>query len=146
MKVILTQDVAKIGRRFQVVEVPDGYALNKLIPRHLALPATAENLKRVEARNQKHADSVAHTNEEFHTAVAALKSAKVVVAAEANAEGKLFQAVKAEVIVAAAGAVGCRIEPTWVHTATPIKTVGEHTVLLSLGNEQSEFTINVIAK
>ena len=39
MKVILLQDVAKIGRRSEVVEVPDGYAQNKLIPKGMAQPA-----------------------------------------------------------------------------------------------------------
>ena len=53
MKVILLQDVAKIGKRFETVDVPDGYALNMLIPKRMAEPATPENLKRVDARRTK---------------------------------------------------------------------------------------------
>ena len=48
MKVILLKDVAKIGRRFEIKEVPDGYALNKLIPKNMAQFATPENIKRIE--------------------------------------------------------------------------------------------------
>lgn len=147
MKVILTQDVAKIGRRFEVVEVSDGYALNKLIPQHLAEPATPANLKRVEARSKKQAETVAHVAEEFHAAVAALKETVVEVEAEANAEGKLFQAVKPEMIAEAASEkAGVTVEAGWVHTPTPVKTTGEHTVLLSAGEDQGEFTITIVSK
>lgn len=147
MKVILTQDVAKIGRRFDVVEVPDGYALNKLIPQRLAEPATPANVKRVAARKQKSAETAAHTDEEFGAAIKALKEHVVTIAAEANAEGKLFQALKPEVIAAAASNdASVLVAASWLHTPTPIKTIGEHTVLMSVGEKQGEFIINVTAK
>ena len=47
MKVILLKDVAKIGRRHEVAEVPDGYALNMLIPKGLAKAGTPENIKKL---------------------------------------------------------------------------------------------------
>ena len=47
MKVILLQDVAKIGKRSDLVEVPDGYAMNQLIPKRMAETATAQNKKRI---------------------------------------------------------------------------------------------------
>jgi LSU ribosomal protein L9P len=50
MKVVLMQDVPKLGTKFQVVEVSDGYARNYLIPRGLAQPATPALLKEVEKR------------------------------------------------------------------------------------------------
>lgn len=147
MKVILLQDVAKIGRRFSVVDVPDGYALNKLIPQRLAEPATPANIKRVEARNQKMAASEANTAREFHEAVAALKDKTVELVADASAEGKLFQALKPQMIVdAVLEQTKIKLEEAWVHTATPVKTTGSHTVLLAEREEQGEFTINVVAK
>ncbi len=51
MQVILLQDVAKIGRRFDVVNVADGYGLNKLIPQGMAKPATPENIKKIKAQS-----------------------------------------------------------------------------------------------
>ena len=53
MKVILLQDVAKIGRRFDIVEVPSGYGMNKLIPQGMAKPATPENVKAINAQSAK---------------------------------------------------------------------------------------------
>ena len=146
MKVILLQDVAKIGRRFQIVNVPDGYALNKLIPNKQAEPATAANIKRVEAMAKKHAAVAADEAEAFGTLCAALKDAKVSLKAAANAEGKLFQAVKPQAIAEAIRAhTGLTTAEAWVSIATPIKTVGEHTVLLSLGDKQGECVIEVIS-
>ena len=55
MKVILLRDVAKIGKRYEIVEVPDGFALNKLIPKKDAEAATPVNVKRV--LNMRHKSS-----------------------------------------------------------------------------------------
>jgi len=147
MKVILLQDVAKIGRRFQIVEVPDGFAQNKLIPKRLAEPTTPANVKRVEARADKNAASQAGAQAAFKAAAAALKEVVVNVTAESNPEGKLFQALKPTLIIAAIQKeTGVALEERWVGVPTPIKTVGEHIVLLSLGDAQGEFTINVVSK
>lgn len=144
MKVILLQDVAKIGRRFEVVEVPDGYALNKLIPARQAQPATSENLKRVKAYSDKHAEAEADMASAFATAVAALKEKSVTVTVEANEEGKMFEALKPTKVADAVKAdVGVELHESWFNIPTPIKTTGEHTILLSLGEAQGEFTVNV---
>jgi large subunit ribosomal protein L9 len=146
MKVILLQDVAKIGRRFQIVNVPDGYALNKLVPMRLAEPATPVNVKRIEAMAKKHATNEADTLSAFAALCATLADKKITVKAEANAEGKLFQALKPQAIaVAMSEQTGQTVPVTWIHTALPVKTVGEHTVLLSCGNKQGECTLEVIS-
>ena len=71
MKVILLQDVAKIGRRFEIVEVPNGLAQNKLIPQKLATEATDGNVKRVMARNEKLQAQSAADEEGFANAIEA---------------------------------------------------------------------------
>jgi ribosomal protein L9 len=67
MKVILLRDVAKIGKRFAIVDVPDGYALNKLIPSKDAEPATTNNIKRINQLKER-----SQTNKTGHI----VKSAK----------------------------------------------------------------------
>ncbi len=144
MKVVLTQDVAKIGRRFEIVNVPDGYALNKLIPQKQALPATADNVKRVQSMVKRQAEGMAGEEEAITQAIAKLKDKVVSVTVEANAEGKMFQALKPAVIVAAVAAEAeVTLKPTWIHIPATIKTTGEHVILLSFGDTQGEFTINV---
>ena len=53
MKVILLKDVRKVGQKYDVKTVSDGHALNLLIPQGLAIAATTEALKRVEAEKAK---------------------------------------------------------------------------------------------
>jgi peptidylprolyl isomerase len=65
MKVILLQDVAKIGKRFEVANVPDGYALNQLIPKRMAEPATPANMKKIERRQAERTASAEASTARF---------------------------------------------------------------------------------
>lgn len=146
MKVILLQDVAKIGKRFSVVNVPDGYAINQLIPKKLALPATPENLKRTLRHNQaiaanKEADSV-----RFDAAIAALTDKTIAVTAEANEQGHLFRAIHEAEIVTAASAAGVAIDTHMIKILAPIKSLGEHEVWLVGGKKEHPFTVTVVKK
>lgn len=144
MKVILLRDVARLGKRFSVVEVPDGFALNKLIPQGQAQPATPENLKRVQARNKEVAAHQAADEAGLRAALKALAEQPVTIMVEANAQGHLFQAVKPEAIARAAAAAGHPIEIGALQIATPIKSLGEHTVGVKAGGVSGSFTINVV--
>ena len=146
MKVILLQDVAKIGRRSQVVEVPDGYALNQLIPKRMAEPASAANMRRVERQAASTEASLAADESRFTAATEALQTATVTVTVDANDQGHTFKAVSAADIAEAATAAGVAIEDKMVDIKTPIKEVGEHTVNLVLGTQSSEFTVTVVQK
>ncbi len=144
MKVILLQDVAKLGRRFSIVEVPDGYGINKLIPKGLAKPATPENVKAVQAKQASTAHSKEVVHDTFTKLCAALAAAQVTVAAPANSEGRLFQALKADAIAAAMQhVVGMPVMGAQIVIAEPIKAVGEHTVTLTAGAEETTVIINV---
>jgi len=146
MKVILLQDVAKLGRRFEIVEVPDGYGVNKLIPKGLAKPATPANIKAVQARTT----AVQHQKEvasgAFSELVAALKEVTVTVSAKANAEGKLFKAVHADEVVAAITATtGITLRADQVVINEPIKHTGEVVLGIAEGAAQVPLTIIVTA-
>lgn len=147
MKVILLRDVAKIGRKGQVVELPDGYAQNQLIPKKWAQPASAVNLKKVANLD---ATAKAHTDAEqarFDAAVAAfLKSPLAVVGGEANAQGHLFKAVHEDDIVTSALRAGVTLEKRWVGIEAPIKALGQHTVVLKRGPQRVPCMIEVIKK
>lgn len=146
MKVILLQDVAKIGKRFSVVNVPDGYAANQLIPKKLAVPATPENLK----RTLRHHATAAATKEagfaRFDAAVAALTDKVIVVSAEASEQEHLFQAIHESDIVTAAVAAGVDIDVHMVKISSPIKSLGKHELLLTGGKKDQVITVEVIKK
>ncbi len=147
MKVILLRDVAKIGRKGQVVELPDGYAQNQLIPKKWAQPASAVNLKKVANLDTT---AKAHTDAEqahFDAAVGALQASPLKVAGgDANAQGNLFRAVHEEDIVTAALHTGVKLEKRWVGIQTQIKALGEHTIVLKRGTQQVPCLIEVISK
>lgn len=144
MKVILLQDVAKIGKRSELVEVPDGYALNQLIPKHMAEPATAANKKRID-RLQKDAEAKKEQDRNrFNAALTALTEQKIAIPTEANDQGHLFKAVSESDIADAAAAAGVDIDASMIVVGEPIKDVGDHTVALVRGDQTADFTIEVI--
>lgn len=145
MKVILLQDVAKIGRRFEIVEVPNGYALNKLFPQKLAQEATPANLKRVEAQTAKAAATKAGTESQFSEALEKLSGVILEVSAPANDKGHLFEALKPAAIVAAVAEHGVTITEGEVAIERPIKEVGEHTVAVKEGGTTGSITVSVKA-
>lgn len=146
MKVILLRDVAKLGRRHSIVDVPDGYGVNKLIPQGLAKPATPENVKAVLAR----AGAVAHQAEvsalQFREVLRALETKVVIITAGANDTGRLFEAVKPEGVAhAISKASGHEISVRDIAPFPPIKSTGNHTVTLVHGADHGEVTIVVAA-
>ncbi len=147
MKVILLKDVAKIGRRLQIVTVPDGYALNKLIPNGMAKSATPENVKMLQAVTSKQKENQEHDSEVFKGIVSSLKDRKIEITVEANAEGKMFQALKSEAVAESISKeINVKVGGDAVVIKTPIKTLGDHEVELASGSLHGTVTITLIAK
>jgi len=144
MKVILLQDVAKIGLRHEIVDVPNGYAANRLIPHKLAQPATPANLKKVGKVHAAVAGKMADTEAMFTAAKTALETEPLVVAAEMNEQEHLFRAISAADIVAAAKAKGIAVTSQMVGFPEVVKSAGEHTVALQAGSHNASFIINVV--
>lgn len=146
MKVILTQDVAKLGRRYDTVDVPNGRALNMLIPKGLAMAATPENVKRIKSQSDKVAAERAESNAAFTKATEKLDGETVTVAVKANPKGHLFEALKEEAVAEALAEKGVTVESTQVIIAEPIKELGTHEVSLSNGDERISLTLEVVAQ
>jgi len=145
MKVILLQDVAKLGRRFSIVDVPDGYGINKLIPKGLAKPATPENVKAIKARATAVVSNQAAVQVSFKSLMTALEGKTVSVTAAANSEGRLFQALKPEPIAAALTTASLLpVVPAQIVISEPIKMIGLHQVTLSAGADSQNITISVV--
>lgn len=143
MKIILLQDVAKIGRRFDVVDVPDGYALNKLVPKRMAEPATPANLKRIEKMNKDKNATASASSEEFQAVVKELSDKKIEIKTEINDQDHLFKAISAEDVAQAAASQGATLDAALVQFTEPIKSAGDHQVILKHGDIESKITISV---
>lgn len=146
MKVILLQDVANVGRRFNIVDVPNGHALNKLIPNKQAQPATPENLKRLEAHKARTQAEQTAASETFADVVSRIADSNQTVTVEANEQGHLFKGFKANEIAEELTKLGFSVTANQVVIDAPIKGVGEHTVVLSDGEQKTTFTLVVTAK
>lgn len=147
MKVILQKDVAKLGKKHSVVEVPDGYALNKLIPQKMAVSASPDNLKRIlnlkaEANATYEADESA-----YKEAMAKLSNLKPQIEAEANAQGHLFKAVKSEDVYACLVKNDITTIPaSAIIIKKPIKTCGTHLLMVNFHDHEDEIEIEVVSK
>ena len=145
MKVILLKDVARMGRRFDVKEVPSGHALNFLIPKKLAEIATPENLKRIENHKQSNAESVLDAEHAFDSALQTLISDPVIIPAPTNAQGHLFKGIKAEDISKKLELHDIHIDASCIMLDEPIKSIGEYTVVIKMGKKQGACTVKVIS-
>lgn len=146
MKVILLQDVAKIGKRSELVEVPDGYAHNQLIPKRMAEPATAANKKRIEKLQASAKANSTADETRFEAAHKGLVENVLKIATDLNEQGNSFKAVSEIDIADAAQEKGIDLVASMIVVGQPIKSVGEHTVSLVRGDKKVEFTIEVIKK
>src|SRR5699024_2457177 len=98
MKVILQQDVKGQGKKGQMVEISDGYARNFLLPRKLAVPATAENINTM--KMQEKAKKAQEAAEKAQAEATALKLKEIIVRIQAKAGngGRLFGSVTSKEI------------------------------------------------
>lgn len=141
MKVVLLKDVKNMGRAHTTVEVSDGHALNYLIPRKLAVPATGGAIKQAETRVQQVADRKELDQKLVSDRVAALAEEKITIVKKANEQGHLYDAVDAKEIAAAA-----QLPESAIHLEKPIKELGSFDIPVSLGEQFGKITISVEAE
>jgi large subunit ribosomal protein L9 len=135
MKIILLDDVTKVGRRGEVRDVSDGYARNFLIPKRLALSATAGNLKNLEhikKQQEAKADRVKADAESLRARIEALAYGE---RRQASEEGKLFGSVTAQDIADFLGTRGIQMDRKRITLDEPIKALGEFSVSMRLHPE-----------
>ena len=145
MKVILQQDVRGQGKKGQMVDVSDGYARNYLLPRKLAVVATADNVNTMKLQDQARKEREAREKAEAEVVVRKLKDCPVKIAAKAGAGGKLFGSVTTKEISAALKEqYGLDIAKNQL-SCEPIKSFGTFQVKCKLGYEVSGIvTVQVV--
>lgn len=144
MKVILQQDVRGQGKKGQLVEVSDGYARNFLLPKKLAVPATAENVNTMKQQEKARQAQMAAEKAEAQALAEKLKSIQVKLTAKAGEGGRLFGAVTSKEIAEALSAQhGLNIAKTKLVLDEPIKACGGYQIKAKLGYEIVG-TVNVL--
>ncbi len=144
MKVILQQDVKGQGKKGQLIEVSEGYARNFLLPRKLAVLATADAMNTMKLQEKAKKAEEARQKAEAEAIAEKLGSAQVKVTARAGANGKLFGAVTSkEVSDALSAQHGIELAKQKIVLDEPIKSFGTYQLKAKLGHEVTG-TIHVI--
>lgn len=132
MQIILQEDVEKLGNRGQIVTVAEGYARNFLLPRKLALEATAGNMKRLEKMRAAFAKKEATEKDSAQTLAELLNTVTVTVSRKAGENDQLFGSVTSADVAEGLAAQGYTIEKRKIALADPIKLVGEYQIPVKL--------------
>jgi large subunit ribosomal protein L9 len=132
MEVILREDVDKVGARGALVKVADGYARNYLLPKKLAMAATASNKKIVEQEREAYVRREAKAKSESEDLVKLLANVTLTFRHKVGEHDHLFGSVTARDIAEALEAQRFHIDRRKVQLDEPIRTLGEHSVTLRL--------------
>ena len=135
MQIILQEDVEKLGTRGQVVEVAEGYARNFLLPRKLALEASAGNMKRLEKMRATFAKKEATEKGDAQKLAELLAGVSLELTRKAGENDQLFGSVTSADISEALAAKGFNVEKRKIALADPIKVVGEFEIPVKLHRE-----------
>lgn len=137
MEVILTKDVAKVGKAGAVVKVKDGFARNLLLPKGLALPVTSGNLKKLEQEKQKITQEMEKNKQEAIAIKTRLDALSLTIAAMAQDEKSLYGSITALDIANALKEEGVELDKNLIVLSEPIKSLGIYEIPVKLHSEIS---------
>ncbi len=147
MKVLLVQDVYKLGRAGDIVEVRDGYARNYLVPKGLAIVVTKGTMKEIEARKRAIERRRMKQRMEAEKLKEKLEKELVKIKVEVGEENKMFGSVTSAHIADALKSMGYEIDKRDILLDSPIKELGIHRVKVRLFEDViADVTLEVIPK
>ncbi len=129
MKVVLKENVKGVGQKGEVKEVKDGYAMNFLIPQNKAVPATNNNVKQAELRQEANKERMEKEVAEAKKLSEKIKGQKIIIQAKAQKE-KLFGALTEKDITTALQKEGLSVGQGKIKTKGKIKKLGEYDVVI----------------
>ena len=146
MKVILLKSVPKVGNKYDVVNVAEGYAMNSLFPRGLAEKASDKAMSRVvefkaaeEAERKVREDLLMKNLKD-------MASVSIEIAGKASEKGHLFAGIhKDEIIKALKEQSHLDITPEYILLEKPIKEVGDHNINVKVQDKTATFTLKIVA-
>lgn len=143
MRVIFLKDVEKVGKKFEVKEVKDGYARNFLIPQGLAKPATEEVLAWLETQKEIEEKKAEEKLKRVQEIASALDGREITIPVQIGKEGQLFGSITSQKISEELKELGFEVKKGQINLAEPIKEIGEYPVKIQLP-DNLEVEIRVI--
>lgn len=135
VKVILREDIARLGDAGEVVSVRPGFARNFLLPQGKAILATESSMKALDHHQRVIAEKVTRDKKTLEGEKSRIEALSLEIAVQVGEEGKLFGSVTAAQIAELLAAQGVSVDRRKIELAEPIKEVGEHRVPLRLHRE-----------
>ena len=125
MKVILLKDVEKLGKKFEIKEVKNGYARNFLIPKGLAKPATKEALEWLKIQKEIQAKKAEEELKKVQEIASSIDGLEVTIQVKVNEKGEPFEAITSQKISEKLQQLGFKVKKTQIDLPKPIKELGE---------------------
>ena len=132
MEVILRETIDSLGRAGQTVKVADGYARNYLLPRKLAYPATAGNMKVIEFERQSLLKKEAKQKEDAEKLKEMLDPVEIMIRRKVGEQNVLYGSVTNSDIAEELGKKGFEIEKRKIYMDDHIKSIGEFSIPIRL--------------
>jgi large subunit ribosomal protein L9 len=147
MKVILQEDVEKLGKAGDIVTVKDGYARNFLIPRKLAVTVSSGNLKALEFQKKAISKRIEKRSRQAEELLKVLENHSVTIAKQAGKDDRLYGSVTQKDIEAALLEENIKVDRKQILLEEPIKTLGIFPVKIKIDKEkQVEIKVWVVAQ
>jgi large subunit ribosomal protein L9 len=143
MKVILLKDIKGIGKRFEEKNVSDGYAINFLIPRRLAVAALSSAAGQIKSMKESEEKNKSISLEKINENISKLSGTEIHVSLKANEKGHLFASLNKEKIGELLKEKDLAIDSRNIDLEEPIKETGTFSVPVSVGNKTTHFTLVV---
>ena len=137
MKIVLREDVDKLGERGQVVNVAPGYARNYLFPKALAFTATAGNMRQIELRKKVWVVREAKETEDANKLAARIAQIKIVIAKKVGENEVLYGSVTSQEIADVLKSKGVEVDRRKIQLHDPIRSLGTFDVPIKIHRQVS---------
>lgn len=146
MKIILLQDIPKLGKKYEVKNVKNGYGRNFLLPRKLAEIATKASLKNLDSRIKSEENRKTKIAEKLSLALEKIKGVGIIIKEKVNEKGELFGSVSRKAIAEKLKEEGFNIPEEYVELEENIKHVGEYDVSVNVGGIKNVLKLKVVGE
>ncbi|MFA6353845.1 MAG: 50S ribosomal protein L9 [Candidatus Paceibacterota bacterium] len=144
MKVIFLQDVPRVGKKYDIKEVNDGYAMNFLLPRKLAEIATPKAVAMLEIRQKEIKIEREMQESRLLKNLEEIKNKTITIKAKADEKGHLFSGIKnKEIVEEMKRQQHADISEECIVLEKPIKEIGEWEIPIEIKNKKSSFKLKV---
>lgn len=146
MKIILLKDVAKVGKKYETKTISDGYALNLLIPKGLAVIATPDMVKKLDLERSRDEGEKRMHHELLLKNLDGINGITIKMTEKANEKGHLFAGIhKAEIVPEILKQTRLQISPEYIVLDKPIKETGTYDIEVKVPEKTVKFTLEIVA-